>query len=69
MKVNKDIGRLHKLREKLHEYNFQYYVNDTSIISDFEFDKLLKELENLEEKYPSLSDENSPTKRVGGQVT
>ena len=53
----------------MHDYNYQYYVNDISLISDFEFDQLLKELELLELEYPEYNDENSPTKRVGGQVT
>ena len=66
---NKEIKRLFELREKLHDYNYQYYVNDVSLISDFEFDQLLKELELLELQYPDYNDVNSPTKRVGGQVT
>jgi DNA ligase (NAD+) len=66
---NKEIKKLFELREKLHDYNYHYYVNDVSLISDFDFDHLLKELELLELKYPDYNDENSPTKRVGGQVT
>jgi len=64
-----DLNRIIELRELLHEYNFQYYVNSKSLISDYEFDILLKELEALEEKYDEFSDPNSPTKRVGGAVT
>ena len=44
-------------------------MKDESLISDFEFDMLLKELEELEKKYPQFYDENSPTVRVGGEVT
>jgi len=56
------------LRNKLHIYNNSYYSKDESLISDFEFDMLLKQLEDLEKKYPQFYDENSPTARVGGKV-
>jgi DNA ligase (NAD+) len=45
-----------------------YYVKSESLVSDFEFDMLLKELEALEAKFPELVDANSPSKRVGGAV-
>ena len=57
------------LRSKLHSYNNSYYNKDKSLISDFEFDMLLKQLEELEKKYPQFYDENSPTVRIGGEVT
>ena len=57
------------LRNKLHSYNNSYYNKDKSLISDFEFDMLLKQLEELEKKHPQFYDENSPTVRVGGEVT
>ena len=66
---NNETKRIFELREKLHEFNYQYYVNDVSLISDYDFDQLLKELEHLEQIFPEYNDENSPTKRVGGQVT
>ena len=44
-------------------------MHSRSLISDFDFDHLMKELEELEEKYPVFYDENSPSKRVGGEVT
>jgi len=69
MSVEIDKNRIFDLRELLHKYNLHYYVNDSSLVSDFEFDQLLKELETLELKYPEFNDENSPTKRVGGEVT
>ena len=69
MSLETDKNRIFDLRELLHKYNHHYYVNDSSLVSDFEFDQLLKELEALELKYPHLNDENSPTKRVGGEVT
>ena len=65
----KDIDRIVELRELIHSYNTQYYINSISLVSDYEFDRLLKELEELEIKYPELYDANSPTKRVGGDIT
>ena len=64
-----DIDRIIELRELIHSYNTQYYINSISLVSDYEFDQLLKELEELEIKYPELYDANSPTKRVGGDIT
>ncbi len=61
--------RIDELTKSLQEYNYQYYVMDNSLVSDFEFDTLLKELQALEEKFPEFASENSPTKRVGGDVT
>lgn len=61
--------RIKELTSLLQEYNYHYYVLDTSFVSDFEFDTLLKELQELEEQYPEFSSANSPTKRVGGDVT
>ena len=62
-------AKINSLREELHEYNYQYYVLDNPIISDYEFDLKLKELQRLENDYPELHDSNSPTLRVGGEVT
>ena len=56
------------LRNKLHIYNNSYYSKDESLISDYEFDMLLKQLEDLEKRYPQFYDENSPTARIGGEV-
>lgn len=61
--------KINQLRKSLREHNHNYYVLDAATISDFEFDQLLKELENLEEKYPEYYDPNSPTQRVGGAIT
>lgn len=61
--------KIDTLREELQEYNYNYYVLDKSLISDFEFDSKLKELQKLEEEYPEFYDESSPTLRVGGAVT
>ena len=62
------LDRIKALRKSLHDYNFRYYVLDEPIISDFEFDKLLLELSELEQKHPDAFDPNSPTQRVGGHV-
>ncbi len=58
-----------ELREELRKHNYNYYVLDNAIISDQDFDLKLKELQDLESKYPEFFDVNSPTQRVGGQVT
>lgn len=61
--------KITQLREELRGHNHSYYVLDTPIISDYDFDQLLKELEALEAKYPEYFDSNSPTQRVGGTIT
>ena len=57
------------LREELNQHNYNYYVLDAATITDFEFDIKLKELQELEAKYPEYFDEDSPTQRVGGAIT
>ena len=61
--------KINSLRKELHEYNYQYYVLDNTAISDYEFDLKLKELQELENNHPEFYDSNSPTLRVGGEVT
>lgn len=61
--------RIAYLTRELNRHNHLYYVESNPEISDYEFDVLLKELQDLEEKYPELADESSPTKRVGGDIT
>ncbi|ALJ06607.1 DNA ligase [Pseudalgibacter alginicilyticus] len=61
--------KIHTLRNELREHNYNYYVLDNATISDYDFDIKLKELQELEMKYPEFFDANSPTQRVGGQVT
>ena len=63
-----DKERISFLRKELANYNHSYYVLDTHLISDIEFDKLLAELQQLEDRNPDLFDANSPTQRVGGTV-
>ncbi|HEX8530513.1 MAG TPA: NAD-dependent DNA ligase LigA [Cytophagales bacterium] len=61
--------RIRELTDKLNYYNYQYYQNSISEISDFQFDQLLAELDALEKAYPALRRPDSPTQRVGGTVT
>lgn len=61
--------KIEQLTAELNEYNYQYYVLANSAISDYDFDQKLKELEALEITYPQYRDENSPTLKVGGDVT
>lgn len=61
--------KIENLRTELHQYNYHYYTLDQSLISDSEFDQKLKELQELEKKHPEFFDPNSPTIRVGGQIT
>ena len=60
---------IQKLREELNQHNYNYYVLDKPVISDYEFDLKLKQLQELETQYPEYFDENSPTQRVGGAIT
>ena len=61
--------RIQELRELLHKYNNLYYVQNAPVISDIEFDQLMHELIDLEEKHPELYDPNSPTQRVGSDIS
>ncbi|MFI7177953.1 NAD-dependent DNA ligase LigA [Streptomyces spororaveus] len=54
------------LAEQVEEHRFRYYVNDQPVVSDAEFDKLLRSLEALEEQYPELRTPDSPTQKVAG---
>lgn len=56
------------LREELNKHNYDYYVLSAPTISDFEFDKKLKELTDLETQYPEYFDPNSPSQRVGSDI-
>ena len=60
--------RVDQLTKILNDANYNYYVKDDPTITDQEYDKYLRELEELEEKYPQYSYPDSPTKRVGGEV-
>ena len=60
--------RIEQLRRELHEHNYRYYVENQPTISDQEFDFLMHELQDLEERHPELADPNSPTQRVGSDL-
>lgn len=60
--------RIKELTEQLNEANHRYYVLDDPTMPDFEYDRLLRELENLEAEYPEFALPDSPTKRVGGEA-
>lgn len=60
---------IESLREELDGHNYRYYILDTPSISDKEFDEKLRRLSDLEKKHPEFDDPDSPTHRVGGQVT
>ena len=61
--------RIQQLRSQLHEHNHRYYVLNQPIISDQEFDLMMHELQDLEARHPELYDANSPTMRVGSDIT
>ena len=69
MSREEDKLRMSKLTEELDYHSHKYYVENSPEISDFEFDALLRELQELEERYPEYADPNSPTKRVGSDLT
>jgi len=60
---------IERLRSELHKHNHRYYTLDAPVISDYDFDQLLKKLEQLEAAHPEFFDLNSPSVRVGGEVT
>src|SRR5690606_25705167 len=62
-------NKIKNLRRELDEHNYRYYVLDEPTISDYDFDQKLKQLQELEKAYPEFYDPNSPTLRVGGEVT
>src|SRR5688572_26021902 len=62
-------ARIEELSKTLEQHNYNYYVLDKPTISDFEFDKLLEELIALEKQYPEFLKPESPSQRVGGQIT
>ena len=60
---------INRLKTELIDHNYQYYVLANPVISDYDFDQKLKQLQSLEEKYPEFLDPNSPTQKVGGDIT
>ncbi|MCQ2111136.1 MAG: NAD-dependent DNA ligase LigA [Bacteroidaceae bacterium] len=61
-------SRILELRKLLDEYNHMYYVQNRPVVSDFEFDRLMRELQDLEARHPELADPNSPTQHVGSDL-
>ena len=61
-------NKILELRKSLHRHNHLYYMLDNPEISDFEFDQMLKNLEELEKAHPEFQDSNSPTQRVGSSL-
>ena len=61
--------RIESLRRTLEQHNYQYYVENNPTISDFEFDLMMRELQDLEAAHPEYDDPNSPTRRVGSDLT
>lgn len=64
-----DIKRIEELRSQLHHHNYLYYVQNSPTLSDQEFDHLMHELQDLETKHPEVYDPNSPTQRVGSDLS
>ena len=62
------LQKIKQLREELEEHNYNYYVLNQPVISDFEFDMKMKELEKLEHNFPEFADPNSPSQRVGSDI-
>ena len=60
---------INKLRQELNMHNHKYYVENAPDISDFEYDKMLRELQDLEALHPEFQSPNSPTMRVGSDLT
>ena len=64
--MNDILKEIQSLRKELERHNLLYYVNDAPEISDFEYDAMLRKLEELEAAHPEYADPNSPTQHVGG---
>ena len=64
-----EIKRIEELRNQLHHHNYLYYVQNSPTLSDQEFDRLMRELQDLEAKHPDVYDPNSPTQRVGSDLS
>lgn len=68
MKISQARERVEKLRKEINDHNYKYYVLNQPVISDFEFDILLNELETLEKKFPELATDDSPSRKVGSDI-
>lgn len=61
--------RIERLRKEIEEHNYNYYVLNNPVISDFEYDLMMNELETLEKKFPEYISEDSPTRKIGSDIT
>ena len=61
--------RVRQLTDEINHHNYLYYVKAEPVLSDYDFDMLLEELIRLEKSFPDLALPDSPTQRVGGEVT
>lgn len=61
--------KIQQLTQEINQHNYNYYVLSSPTVSDYDFDMLLESLIKLEQAFPEFADENSPSKRVGGEVT
>lgn len=69
MNKQEALNKIDQLRRELEEHNYRYYVLNQPVISDYDFDMLMKELEKLEVEFPEFFDPNSPTRRVGSDIS
>ncbi len=69
MSTEKEKQRIEQLSKEIEKHNFNYYVLDKPVISDYDFDMLLEELIKLEKEFPQYLSSDSPSQRVGGQIT
>lgn len=67
--MDKEIGRLNELKDQIREHDYNYYVLNQSLITDAQYDELLQTVRGIEEDYPELITNDSPTQRVGGEAT
>ena len=66
---NDDLRRIRALTAQLHQHNFRYYILDDPQVSDAEYDRLLRQLQSLEKRYPAAVSGDSPTQKVGASWT
>ena len=69
MKAEEAKKKIRELSTQLQQHNYNYYVLSAPVIGDYDFDMMMEELIRLEQQYPEYADANSPSKRVGGEIT
>ena len=60
---------INTLTEEIRKHNYQYYVLSRPLISDYEFDRLMEELNEMERRFPEFAYPDSPTRQIGGEIT